>query len=610
MDLDVDISRWVLELLLSDRRMDTIAKRVLAVSPLPVHHDWRLKKSLLLRTIESAIYDDVSVTETILQALEDIEALDRRQGMKTTAAMRAAYCAVATECTVKFLICFGRKYLEAVDRIWRSRVRVLESERSELVTAELKERRNEVEAGIWDRDVSRKLKRMNTRNDALRLVAAYVKEAWDSMGPPFLAWAVKFDMAKESDGCGKEVRIASGNELKVQKSNGADLGDGFKPEANGDNVGDGCKAEVQMKRDTKVDVIEVALTKGDDVGVRKELKGQREIGANVSDGSGVKAPREAWRVGKSNAGEVTVAIPKFGGLFGFHKGNGILQAVRPGRSAPNVNQEIPCAVPLRHKHEPVNIRDTEYVGRDASDGIHNDISTEVRKVQQELKSGVIALKAVVTDPLPYDLRVPEVVKSELEVNHVSVEDGIKNPSVEKNAEPDHSTCDTHGNLTSSDQKDVPQATTGKEYDAPSLSVDKGKATEYVRSGDPYPGDLCCSNQKSGPQPGLMKRNSTAHTYKWDDSLGMSPEGTVKGKLHLPIPIQNADSLLNKGEAKRRKVKRWSVHEADTLRTGIKEYGNGNWKVILDVYRDVFEERTEVDLKDKWRNMSKWRGTCE
>ncbi|KAL6178866.1 hypothetical protein ACLB2K_050383 [Fragaria x ananassa] len=595
MDLDVDISRWILELLLSDRRMDTIAKRVLAVAPLPVHHDWRLKKSLLLRTIESSIYDDVSVTEMILEALEDIEALDRRQGLKTTAAMRAAYCAVATECTVKFLICFGRKYLEAVDRIWRGRVRILESERSELVTTELKERRNEVEAGIWDRNVSRKLKRMNTRNDALRLVSAYVKEAWDSVGPPFLAWAVKFDMAKQSDGCGKEVRIAS----------------------------DGSKPEVQMEKDTKVgvrskseSVIEVALTKGDDVGVWKELKGQREIGANVSDGSGVKAPREPWRVGKSNAGEVTVAIPKFGGLFGFHKGTGILQAVGPGRSAPNVNhgvlnfepatkeREIPCAVPLRHKHEPVNIRDDEYVGRDASNGIHNDISAEVRKVQQELKSSVMALQAVVTDPLPYDLRVPEVVKSELEVNHVSVEDGIKNPSVEKNTEPDHSTCDTHGNLTSSDQKDVPQATTGKEYDAPSSSVDKGKATEYVRSGDPYPGDLCCSNQKSRPQPGLMKRNSTAHTYEWDDSLGMSPEGTVKGKLHLPIPIQNADSLLNKCEAQRRKVKRWRVHEADTLRTGVKEYGNGNWKVILDAYRDVFEERTEVDLKDKWRNMSK------
>ncbi|KAL7187270.1 hypothetical protein ACSBR1_037352 [Camellia fascicularis] len=31
-------------------------------------------------------------------------------------------------------------------------------------------------------------------------------------------------------------------------------------------------------------------------------------------------------------------------------------------------------------------------------------------------------------------------------------------------------------------------------------------------------------------------------------------------------------------------------------------GIGNWKLILNSCRDIFEERTEVDLKDKWRNM--------
>ncbi|KAJ0037779.1 hypothetical protein Pint_22930 [Pistacia integerrima] len=32
------------------------------------------------------------------------------------------------------------------------------------------------------------------------------------------------------------------------------------------------------------------------------------------------------------------------------------------------------------------------------------------------------------------------------------------------------------------------------------------------------------------------------------------------------------------------------------------YGTGNWKVILKSDPDAFAERTEVDLKDKWRNM--------
>ncbi|KAL7187363.1 hypothetical protein ACSBR1_037434 [Camellia fascicularis] len=36
-------------------------------------------------------------------------------------------------------------------------------------------------------------------------------------------------------------------------------------------------------------------------------------------------------------------------------------------------------------------------------------------------------------------------------------------------------------------------------------------------------------------------------------------------------------------------------------------GIGNWKLILNSYRDIFEERTEVDLKDKWRNMIRMIG---
>ena len=65
--------------------------------------------------------------------------------------------------------------------------------------------------------------------------------------------------------------------------------------------------------------------------------------------------------------------------------------------------------------------------------------------------------------------------------------------------------------------------------------------------------------------------------QWDDLLGMSPEGTTNGNgsLHLPSPKRNAVSPLKKYEdkrlAKRRKVKRWSLHEEDTLRTGVQKY---------------------------------------
>lgn len=241
MNSDVDVWRWVLELLLRDRENESIAKRVLAVAPFS-KQDWRLKKTVLLRTIECQIYDCASVTETILEMLESIEVLDRGQGFPTTNSMRAAYCAVATECTVKFLVCLrgepSGKYMEAVDRIWRGRVRVLEeSERSELVSGELKERRDEVEAGIWDMNVSKKLSRMNTRNDALRLVAAYVKEAFARMGPPFIISVMRLNMAKESFGSESD---------QVAVENGGNVGDGCEMEANKADLGDGTELEVAI----------------------------------------------------------------------------------------------------------------------------------------------------------------------------------------------------------------------------------------------------------------------------------------------------------------------------------------------------------------------------
>jgi hypothetical protein len=38
-----------------------------------------------------------------------------------------------------------------------------------------------------------------------------------------------------------------------------------------------------------------------------------------------------------------------------------------------------------------------------------------------------------------------------------------------------------------------------------------------------------------------------------------------------------------------------------LREGVKEYGK-SWKDIKNSYPVVFADRSEVDLKDKWRNL--------
>ncbi|BFG33737.1 hypothetical protein CerSpe_200110 [Prunus speciosa] len=786
MDSDVDVSRWVLELLIRDREKECIAKRVLAVAPFS-DQDYRLKKTVLLRTIECDVYDAL-VTETMLETLEMIEDLDLSQGIATTDSMKAAYLAVATECTVKFLVgLMGKpsgKYLEAVDRIWRGRVGALErSETSQLISAELRQRMDEVEAGVWDLRVSKKLSRMNTRNDALRLVAVYVKEALALMGPPFITWAVRLNVPKEvadlegdQIAVAKEANVGGGPEAEAQTKNGANVGDRSELEAqteNGANAGDGSELEAQMANAA-------------DVGGESELEAQMENGANVQMASGTNAvdgsELEKEVVNETNAGDesqlevqttngtnaagesvleaqMAQRVNEANGSCRFELGpqpmTGVqLQEVGARRMPPTMSRdlvlnemdsgftnrevlrfgddqvhetgvglpstnrelvlsfdpttkdkEIQRSTGLRYKHlahrrtrGPVRIRDAEDLGTDLSNSKYDSLSTpEVSNAQEALRSSILELQAVVTDPLPDALRVAETIRLDLAMKSVNV--GAENLSVEKGAGPVQSHNDNLGNMSvpqsSGKEKDVPTRpanqgkgtesvqtddanlgnpsssnknnaprpmtdplpdalrvgetirldlamksvnvgaenlsveigagpvqshndnlgnvsvpqSSGKEKDVPNPPVNQGKGTESVQTDDVNLGNPSSSNKNNAPRPSLMERNTTAHTYEWDDSIDTS-QGAMKdpGRLHLPSPKRNAVSPLKKYEnkrfTKRRKAKRWSLLEEDTLRTGVQKYGAGNWKFILNSYHEIFEERTEVDLKDKWRNMTR------
>ncbi|WOH13672.1 hypothetical protein DCAR_0833183 [Daucus carota subsp. sativus] len=110
------------------------------------------------------------------------------------------------------------------------------------------------------------------------------------------------------------------------------------------------------------------------------------------------------------------------------------------------------------------------------------------------------------------------------------------------------------------------------------------------------------------QEGL--RTSTSSLGKkaedpFPDTVNISKNTGNLGRLHLPSPKERVVSPLKKYESPkplRRRRRLWSNVEEDTLRTGVRKYGVGNWKLILNMYRDIFDDRTEVDLKDKWRNL--------
>ncbi|EPS64490.1 hypothetical protein M569_10294 [Genlisea aurea] len=183
-------------------------------------------------------------------------------------------------------------------------------------------------------------------------------------------------------------------------------------------------------------------------------------------------------------------------------------------------------------------------------------SSEVEEVRKLLKSSTSDLHALVEDPLPEALRIAE------EANNATTQNKKHRQPVEE--ENDAGTknafvCDRNGVVRS--------------------------------SGD-------------APKTSMMERNHTAESFEWDDSIDESPSATRLSR-RLPSPTLIKVPPLNPyvDHKKRRLRRRWSRLEEETLTAGVKEIRRGNWKAILEAHRDVFDGRTEVDLKDKWRNLT-------
>ncbi|KAL2508212.1 TRF-like 5 [Forsythia ovata] len=190
---------------------------------------------------------------------------------------------------------------------------------------------------------------------------------------------------------------------------------------------------------------------------------------------------------------------------------------------------------------------------------------EVIRVQKALESSRLDLQANVKDPLPDALRLAEAI-----------------------------TGKARG---STDQEPIQET-----HVNPNPSAANGAGVVQTNGGNP----------SNGPRPSLMERNGTARTHEWDESIeNSSEESAARGsRPKLPTPkrrlVSPPKKYENKQMTKRRRVGKWSDLEEKTLRDGVDEYGQGNWKVILKAYPNIFEgRRTEVDLKDKWRNMTRY-----
>ncbi|CAH8366086.1 unnamed protein product [Eruca vesicaria subsp. sativa] len=124
--------------------------------------------------------------------------------------------------------------------------------------------------------------------------------------------------------------------------------------------------------------------------------------------------------------------------------------------------------------------------------------------------------------------------------------------------------------------------------------------------DPSTSHVHEPNSPMTPRPTRFNRTGTTSGQGNASEKGSGSQDTYSGRVrpHLPTPEPLNVSPLRKVEpAVRRRKKFWTPEEEAALREGVKEYGK-SWKEIKNANPAVFAERTEVDLKDKWRNLTR------
>ncbi|XP_040056207.2 telomeric repeat binding factor a isoform X1 [Gasterosteus aculeatus] len=99
--------------------------------------------------------------------------------------------------------------------------------------------------------------------------------------------------------------------------------------------------------------------------------------------------------------------------------------------------------------------------------------------------------------------------------------------------------------------------------------------------------LCQSKWK------VLYNNAKESKETWSDE-----ESCSSSKKNTTKRAHNESTISNSGHKKRK----WSEDETNNLKAGVKRFGEGSWSQIKAYYS--FEDRTNVNLKDRWRTLKK------
>lgn len=638
--------QWILEFLLRQPTEDHALHRlVIALSLLVPDH--RLVKTLLLRRISSEINNGI-ISEKILESLELIEEIDHLNNIRSLDSMKDAYCAVALDCVVRFLKENPKnfsEYTKAVDRIWRGRVLAMEKAQDVCLISEwTKDLRTQLEEAVHDVSVCNYILSEDTKTDALKAVGMFLSKVYEELGPPFLEVAAKIMSSEGEDGqslsnisIGSHVQVSQEGSFHDQSNeldeNNRDVfGDNVSRVDGNSLLGSPCVTNNKCNPVLTPECGELGRNPNElppeithsppeptpetgnaDVGAVQDhndfsLGGQVEarqgncadalcensLSGDVLDvDCGVEPTPETANVDVSAVQDHSDF--SLGGQVGARQGT-----CGDALCEDNLSGDVDCGV--ESTPETVNeVVDEVLVAsnlaalrlsQDAASKVdvgcsvkcNSVLTPEFARIKEALQSSIMDLNNVVIDPLPDALCMAATISANM------AREGVVN------------------NVQSADiqtEVDIDRHVQSAQIQ----NEDTGKCDHFVGDNSGNVQSEEGNVRKSTPvsQPSLRSLNSTAEALECEGEFEPgSDENQVRP--HLPTPENRVVSPLRREETKnvagRRKKRRWSTLEEDTLRDAVKEFGRGNWKLILDTYHHIFADRTTVDLKDKWRNMTR------
>ncbi|CAN0929266.1 Telomere repeat-binding factor 5 [Linum grandiflorum] len=584
--MDGDIMRWMLEFLLRECTDGGLITRLLSNVRLPFPADGdnsRLKKTILLRSIQDELGKG-SVSEDILDWLENLEEIDRRDELLVLESMKLAYCAVAVECTLR-----GGLLEEVVDKVWKLRVQRLIGKESELVTGEVTRLRVEVEMAISDLNARMVVEKWREKHNALKLVGDYLNEAFGIMGPSFLQLVEmkSRDQGRVNDVVNVEERVCNDDddgraECEVILNMN---GDSDKPQEGPVNVLDGAVSVEEHLCD-----VDGGGTKGshdvDDSMAQNIEKLNREkrkdIDSDILEGCSGKV-----------AGSVTekeqvcdcepVELPDAGGR---EEGEDTIKKSEENKRRRKSASASDNRKHVSRRHGPVKIAD---VGESDSDGT-GDLYVESRDGKNASGSATSNQGGPVVQGGKDDVVSPP---DQIPASLPSASDKGKHVS------------HCHGPAKIAD------------VDETRVLFVESKDGEIVEASTP-----ATSNQGQGVpvtegdkrvQPALDKQSEKHLDAEATKNVNDKGEGSVSSAGNRPqmetgrtLPVYPLNNYENQNLLTRRKKRKWSSEEETALINGVKQFGPGAWKDILSSRRDQFVDRSHVDLKDKWRNMTRFK----